>query len=508
MVPASGSDTPWRRAPVPSRRRCRRRAVRSPRPGRPTSSRGRLRPARAGRRTALATERRASAERAGAAARDVDEAPSVPASWTSSPPRRRSRAGPRHARPRRWPAPSWQRWRSAAGGVWWMLQDREVAGQRGHRPPAPAAPAPAPAPAPIALRPIRSRPSRRQSPPPRRPRRHRSRRRRRRSPVPRPPGATGDRRASQHRVPTTPVPPATAPGRPPSKAMLAQAATLLSEAQGLLQTGAEADGLARIAALRASFGGTRAGARRRGPRRPHASRGEALRRRRRGLDRRRPRRRRRRGDQRRPDPGRRRRRASAVRRRRRPRPPHARRDPRSLPGQRPRPARAADEDVDRGPDEAEGAGRRAERRRAGLPPHPARASRAAGGTAPVAEFALWRLGQEYRDRRLYELAASTFADLGTRFPETRYDAWFSAAELFEKQLKDAAPRPRGLRQGAGRLAALRSRAEEAGERVAAPRVRGVFACYDPRFSSRRRARTSSRIGVPSKPNDSRSRLAR
>jgi hypothetical protein len=61
-----------------------------------------------------------------------------------------------------------------------------------------------------------------------------------------------------------------------------------------------------------------------------------------------------------------------------------------------------------------------------------------GGTAPVAEFALWRLGQEYRDRRLYDLAASTFADLGTRFPETRYDAWFSAAELFEKQLKDAA----------------------------------------------------------------------
>ncbi len=60
------------------------------------------------------------------------------------------------------------------------------------------------------------------------------------------------------------------------------------------------------------------------------------------------------------------------------------------------------------------------------------------GTAPVAEFALWRLGQEYRDRRLYDLAAQTFADLGTRFPETRYDAWFSAAELYEKQLKDTA----------------------------------------------------------------------
>jgi serine/threonine protein kinase/tetratricopeptide (TPR) repeat protein len=57
------------------------------------------------------------------------------------------------------------------------------------------------------------------------------------------------------------------------------------------------------------------------------------------------------------------------------------------------------------------------------------------GTTPVAEFALWRLAAEYRDRRLHELAAKTFTELATRFPNTRYDAWFSAAEIYEKQLR-------------------------------------------------------------------------
>ena len=122
-----------------------------------------------------------------------------------------------------------------------------------------------------------------------------------------------------------------------------------------------------------------------------------------------------------------------------------------------------------------------------------------GGTAPVAEFALWRLGQEYRDRRLYDLAASTFADLGTRFPETRYDAWFSAAELFEKQLKDAAR----AREAYAKVPAASPRYEAAQKKLAS-----ASSLRTPRFSSRRLARTSSRIGVPSNPNDSRSRLAR
>jgi outer membrane protein assembly factor BamD (BamD/ComL family) len=60
-----------------------------------------------------------------------------------------------------------------------------------------------------------------------------------------------------------------------------------------------------------------------------------------------------------------------------------------------------------------------------------------GGTTGVAEFALWRLADEYKDRRLHELAATTYADLATRFPATRYDAWYSAAEIYEKQLRKA-----------------------------------------------------------------------
>jgi len=219
--------------------------------------------------------------------------------------------------------------------------------------------------------------------------------------------------------------------------MLAQAATLLSEAQGLLQTGAEADGLAKIAALRASFGGTapaREGAVLAARTHHAAKRYDAA--------------------------------AAAW--------IDAARDG------------AGAEEISEGLIQAaDGAARQRStdgdvlaRRTLGelLERYPAsvRALRAlqmkmsiedrmklkeqdtelngvapaslitlrgvarAGGTAPVAEFALWRLGQEYRDRRLFDLAASTFTDLGTRFPETRYDAWFSAAELFEKQLKDQA----------------------------------------------------------------------
>jgi serine/threonine protein kinase/TolA-binding protein len=68
----------------------------------------------------------------------------------------------------------------------------------------------------------------------------------------------------------------------------------------------------------------------------------------------------------------------------------------------------------------------------------ARTVAARAGAAPVAELALWRLAGEYKDRRLHALAAQTFADLGTRFPNTRHDAWYSAGELYERQLKDPA----------------------------------------------------------------------
>jgi len=235
----------------------------------------------------------------------------------------------------------------------------------------------------------------------------------------------------------TPVPPVAAPGRPPSKVLLAQAAILLSEAQGLIQTGAEADGLARIATLRASFGGsapardgavlaarTHLAAKRYddaaaawidasrdgvgaeeisegliqaadGAARQRSADGDALARRTLGelLD----------------------------------------RYPASVRALRALQMKMSIEDRMKLKEQ--------DAELKGVAPASLLTLRGvarSGGAAPVAEFALWRLGQEYRDRKLYDLAAETFADLGTRFPETRYDAWFSAAELFEKQLKDTA----------------------------------------------------------------------
>jgi tetratricopeptide (TPR) repeat protein len=85
------------------------------------------------------------------------------------------------------------------------------------------------------------------------------------------------------------------------------------------------------------------------------------------------------------------------------------------------------------------------------------------GTAPVAEFALWRLGQELRDRRVYQLAVDAYAELGTRFPATRYDTWFSAAEIYERQLKD----PAKAREAYGKVPSTSPRYEQAQQRARA-----------------------------------------
>jgi len=54
----------------------------------------------------------------------------------------------------------------------------------------------------------------------------------------------------------------------------------------------------------------------------------------------------------------------------------------------------------------------------------------------VAETALWKLGRAYVDIKRYDLAAKTFADLAIRYPDTQFDAWFAAAELYDKRLND------------------------------------------------------------------------
>ena len=60
-----------------------------------------------------------------------------------------------------------------------------------------------------------------------------------------------------------------------------------------------------------------------------------------------------------------------------------------------------------------------------------------GGSAAT-EAALWKLGRVYADIKRHELAAQTFTSLATRFPTTEYDAWFAAAEQYDKRLHDAA----------------------------------------------------------------------
>ncbi len=55
-----------------------------------------------------------------------------------------------------------------------------------------------------------------------------------------------------------------------------------------------------------------------------------------------------------------------------------------------------------------------------------------------AEEALWKMANHYEDLKRFDLAAAALTDLGTRFPRTRYDAWWEAGELYEKRLKDDA----------------------------------------------------------------------
>lgn len=53
-----------------------------------------------------------------------------------------------------------------------------------------------------------------------------------------------------------------------------------------------------------------------------------------------------------------------------------------------------------------------------------------------AEAVLWKLGELYDELKLYGLAAQSYSELGQRFPNTTRDAWFKAAELYDKKLDD------------------------------------------------------------------------
>jgi hypothetical protein len=54
--------------------------------------------------------------------------------------------------------------------------------------------------------------------------------------------------------------------------------------------------------------------------------------------------------------------------------------------------------------------------------------------SPSAETALWRSGLLYEKLERFDLAAQTFSSLGEQYPNTRYDAWFHAAEVYRRRL--------------------------------------------------------------------------
>jgi TolA-binding protein len=59
-----------------------------------------------------------------------------------------------------------------------------------------------------------------------------------------------------------------------------------------------------------------------------------------------------------------------------------------------------------------------------------------GGGGREREHALWRLAQAYERVARYDLAAQTYRDLGEDYARTHYDAWASAARLYDQRLKD------------------------------------------------------------------------
>lgn len=55
---------------------------------------------------------------------------------------------------------------------------------------------------------------------------------------------------------------------------------------------------------------------------------------------------------------------------------------------------------------------------------------------PGVEDALWNLAEMYSDLKKFELAAAAYQKLGEQFPNTRYDAWWSAGQVYDRRLDD------------------------------------------------------------------------
>jgi TolA-binding protein len=81
--------------------------------------------------------------------------------------------------------------------------------------------------------------------------------------------------------------------------------------------------------------------------------------------------------------------------------------------------------------------------------------------SPERAAALWKLGQLYETVKRFDQAAETFVDLANQYPRTEYDAWFRAAKIYDKQLKD----PHRARSTYQRVPQVSSHFDEAQKRL-------------------------------------------
>jgi TolA-binding protein len=55
---------------------------------------------------------------------------------------------------------------------------------------------------------------------------------------------------------------------------------------------------------------------------------------------------------------------------------------------------------------------------------------------PATERAYWELAQIWDDLRQFQRSAESYAELGRRFPQTTYDAWWEAGQVYDRRLND------------------------------------------------------------------------
>ena len=79
--------------------------------------------------------------------------------------------------------------------------------------------------------------------------------------------------------------------------------------------------------------------------------------------------------------------------------------------------------------------------------------------SPEREHALWRLSLLYQDLKRFDLATDALRELGAHYTSTGYDAWFIAAEIYQKKMNEPSSARYRLCPGSPHVAALGRGAE-------------------------------------------------